>query len=86
MRMRPAFLSCLLAFCEFAFLSSPVLFGQTECFHTCAPNPRSGTYGANIGAQFQQRNARGMGTPTVPAQKTGESTSQGPVSRAAFTL
>jgi hypothetical protein len=42
-------------------------FAQTECFHTCAPNPGSGTYSSNVGAQFQPRNARGMGSPTVPA-------------------
>jgi RHS repeat-associated protein len=64
----------LLVLSGFAFLLSPGLSGQTLCFHTCAPNPGSGTYSSNIGAQFQPRNARGMGSPTVPAQKSGNST------------
>src|SRR5262249_1602617 len=58
----------------FLLLSVTTALGQTQCFRTCAPDPGSPTYGGNIGAQSQPRNARGMGTSVVSVQKAGAST------------
>ncbi len=67
---RQSFIMALLCL----LFSSSTLLSQVQCFRTCAPNPGSATYGGNLSAAFQPRNARGPGRPTIPGVRVGNST------------